>query len=154
MGVSTDGILLYGWLFEEDTEFPWDKKECRGDEEQWWHEVNGYKPPFQLFTEDGEYIDGKEPTDKMVTEYFNHQCEWDKANLMPFKVVNYCSDNYPMYAIAVGKVIEANRGYPVPIKPSELVVDPADAERVKAVLAKHGLELEGEPRWWLASYWG
>jgi hypothetical protein len=149
MGVSTDGLLLYGWLLEEYYEFPWGAK----DVDDWWREANGYKPPFELFDERGEYIGGRRPAQSRIDEYFDPRYKWDAAHPMPFTVENYCSDDYPMYAIVI-KSIRAYRGSPVEIGAHDLETDKEAVERTKEALSKHGLELEGEPKWWLAPFWG
>ena len=75
MGVSTDGQICFGIMFDEGFEFPWNGGEDDQDLESWWmEEVCGYKPPFELFTEEGQWIEGMEENkEKMVV-----------LNLLPF----------------------------------------------------------------------
>ena len=151
MSVSTDGLLFYGWLFEEGAEFPWEDYE----EEEWWKQVAGYKKLhdlYDLYDRRGVFRPGVTP--EMVTAEYEHQREWDKANPLPFKVVNYCSDSCPIYALAVGEVLTAARGYPIALVPSDLVVDEMVIVKVREVCRAHGVNLDGEPKWYLASYWG
>ena len=79
MGVSTDAIICYGIPFKEGTEFPWEDKEI----EDWWLEVCGYKEPFKIFTEEGEYIDGIKPLQSVMYEYFKHKREFLENNPLP-----------------------------------------------------------------------
>ena len=58
MGVSTNAILCFGISFDEDTIFPWGDGE--DEMKEWWLEVNGYQPPFELFDEHGDWLDGVE----------------------------------------------------------------------------------------------
>jgi len=56
MGVSTDGQICYGICVDE-IELPWDES-YDGDIESWWtFEVLGFKHSFELFTEEGDWID-------------------------------------------------------------------------------------------------
>lgn len=152
MGVSTNGLLFFGVEFEEGFEFPWDAEEFEGDEEEWWRSVGGWVAPFEPFDERGEYAEGFTKGDPRVGEYFDLQSKWESSHPMPIEIVNICSDDCPIYALAVaGAVTTARRGYPVRIVPAELVADPAP---LLAFCEKYGIELENEPRWLLASYWG
>jgi hypothetical protein len=40
MGISTNGSICYGILFDEDFEFPWDDEENEGYIEDWWENFN------------------------------------------------------------------------------------------------------------------
>ena len=159
MSVSTDGIIFYGWLFEEGHEFPWDLPDdgdFDGDMEKWWRSVNGYKPLFELYTDDG-YAGGKKPIQMKIDQYYSHQHEWEEANPLPFELVDYCSDECPIYALAVkGTVLTANRGYPKPFSPYNLsdTFTALQVAYLETFCKKYGIELKGEPQWWLASYWG
>lgn len=163
MGVSTDGQLCYGVPFPEGFEFPWEKY----SEEKWWRKINGYKPPFMLYNEDGEYLSGVKPPEALVDQYYEHQNEWDKANPFPVEVVNYCSDDCPMYMLAVKESVKNNsRGYPEEINPAELTVTDEQKkvllnfienyikEKVDEYAEDYSDKLSLEPKWYLSSYWG
>jgi len=157
MGVSTDGIIFCGWPLEEDAELPWDNEDNEDDGvEDCWRRVSGYKPLFELWTPAGEYVGGVRPPEDRMSAYGDHQREWDKANPIPFEVENYCSAECPMYAITVpGAGATARRGYPTKIDASFMgSVDSVKVEGIRALLAEHGVELDGEPSWYLGSYWG
>lgn len=150
MGVSTDGELSYGVIFDEDDEFPWDE---HGDEEAWWRDVNEYKCPLEWpFDENGEWLDVPDRESK-ASACFAHQREWMKANPMPFRLVNACSGDYPQWIVAMpGIGFCARRGYPVKIDglPD---VDPTALQKLKSFL-KDFLDCDEEPGWVLSSYWG
>lgn len=155
MSVSTDGIIFYGWLFDEGHEFPWEDY----TEEDWWRRVSGGPHDQQLYDKRGERLPGV--TEEMVSDYFKQRRAWDQANPPPFAVVNYCSGDSPIFAIAVsGTVKTAARGYPEKFDPGELAaVGDQEAtvravEAVRKLCAEHDLELKGQPEWYLASYWG
>jgi hypothetical protein len=117
--------------------------------------------PFDSRGPDGPYDERGEckpgVTDADITAFWNAVQKWDKEHPMPFDVVNYCSAECPMYAIAMcGLGLTARRGCPEVIQaPRHLPhVDESNVRAVVDVCAKHGIQLEGEPKWYLASYWG
>ena len=164
MGQSTDGQLSFGVVFEEGFEFPWD--EYGGNIEGWWKKVRGYdNPHYCPFTDDGEYKDDApihvdqygmkllKHDDPRVVSYYEYSREWNKNNPFPIAVVNYCSGDCPMYILAV-KHVYCSRGYPEAIKPSFLIVDDEDRAMLAEFLEAYNIEADGEPQWWLTSYWG
>jgi hypothetical protein len=151
MGTSTDGLIFFGWAFDEGHEFPWSEQD-EDDPEEWWRNINGYKPPFQLYDERGEYPNGEMPTDAQLKTYYDLQRCWDQQHPLPFELVNYCYHDNPMWALAVPRsVLRAHRGFPLSFDPQRLS---ADATGLRQFCEKHGIELAGEPQWYLASYWG
>ena len=153
MGVSTDGQLSYGVVFEEGFDFPWDGQEFEGDEEEWWKAVNGYTNPNPCpYTDAGEYKPGMNLDSPEVGPYHDHSSAWLKNHPFPVQIVNYCSADYGVYLLAV-KHFSCNRGYPVEIKRSFLDVADEDRKKLRGFLEKYGIEAD-EPKWWLTSYWG
>ena len=157
MGQSTDGQICYGIAFGEDMEFPWDADGYDSDPEDWWlFAILGFRQSFELYTPEGRYIGGVRPPREKVTEYYNERRGFMDANLpLPVILVNHCSGDYPMYILAVpGTFRSAARGSPGAFVPSELEV----TEQQKAALIKfckdYGIEFDGEPAWYLSSYWG
>lgn len=163
MGVSTDGQLCYGIPFPEGFEFPWGGK----SESTWWREVNGYKPPFMLYDEDGDYLNGNKPTEDLIDKYYDHQHAWEKANPLPIELVNYCSGDYPMYMIAVkGSLTNNSRGFAQKINPAELVVTDEQKQILLDFIEKYikgsveeydeewSEKIKLEADWYLTSYWG
>jgi len=75
MGTTTNGVICYGIQFDEDTEFPWNDKEYEGenydgDIDRWWlYDVLGFKHSFEIYGDDGNYIDGKEPSTEDYLAY-------------------------------------------------------------------------------------
>lgn len=154
MGVSTDGQICFGVLFEDGYEFPWDADEFEGFEEDWWRSVNGYIPLHKPYTEDGNYAPGWGQNDPRLDEHYKHKQAWEDEHPLPFELVNYCSGEYPMYILAIpGTVITAYRGVPVEIQPS-LTIDKKALDRFNDLCAKFNIEFEQGPCWWLSSYWG
>jgi len=157
MGVSTDGVISYGIVYEEGFEFPWYEFD---DVEEWWREYRGgFNPSVKPYTAEGDYAPGFSAEDPRVDVYFEELRAWEQSNPMPFEIVNYCSDDCPLYMLAVPEVGRcASRGYPEKIP--TLFDDSADklAERLPAFLdCLRELDLlsdDAEPTWYLSSYWG
>lgn len=153
MSTSTDGIICYGSVFEEGYEFPWDG-EWDGDLEEWWRDVNEYKPPFELFDKNGNYIDGKEPPKSLFKEYYDHRHDWLENNPVPVELVNYCSGDYPMYILACpSSVKRANRGSPQEINDNDLLFIDEKYKALVEFMDKYNLESENANKWWLCSCW-
>lgn len=159
MGVSTDGILAFGIQFdpeEEDIKLPWmvtsededDDEQDEIDLEEWWRRVNGYKPSKEIWTEEGK-LPGVTEAD--LEAYYQEQSDWDSSHPMPFSLQTHCSGEYSQYILAVpGTVTTANRGAAQEI--TSLEVPTKALAKFKEFCAKYGVE--GEPKWWLCSYWG
>jgi hypothetical protein len=154
MGVSTDGEISYGILFEEGFKFPWDDDEYKGCVEEWWKSVNGYQNPhFDPLDSSGNYKPGVTRDDPRVGVYFEHSREWLKANPVPVELVNCCSGDCPIYILAMpGTTLKAWRGDPKAFSPQQLVAPPA--KQLTDFCDKYGIETSDEPKWWLSSYWG
>ena len=153
MGTSTNGIIGFGVPCDDGCEFPWD--EFEGDIEEWWRNENGFVDIHQPWTNDGNYATGWKERDPRFEEHYKHRRDWMEANPLPIEAENYCSGDYPMYAIVVpGVGASCRRGDPTSFEPSELVVTSEQIATLKAFLAKYAIEHDGEPRWLLMSYWG
>ena len=154
MGVSTNGQICYGILFEESYEFPWDSDEWDGDIETWWlYEVCGYQNPFELRDESGHYLDDARPLKERINEYYDTQQAFkEKCPVLPVVSVNCFSYAYPVYILAApSSVMVARRGYPKEI--GALTVAEADRELLIAFCNDYDIETNGEPKWWLSSLW-
>ena len=125
MGVSTDGQICFGILFDEGFEFPWDSNEFEGDIEGWWtFDVLEFRHSFEIFTPEGEYLGGERPPEERITEYFRERREFTERNPeLPVELVNCCSGDCPMYILAIPKTCySASRGYPEELDPQKLTV--------------------------------
>src|SRR5215217_6040867 len=125
MGVSTDGILVFGIdLGEELPEF------LEDFEDTWWD-----------FTDS---ISGE--TDYKKKSEFRDN--------FPIDLVRYCSYEYPMFILDVnGTETTVARGYVEEIVPSDLVVPQGKIDALKAFCEEYGIEWQ-EPKWLLCSMWG
>lgn len=151
MSVSTDGQLSFGILFEEGYEFPWDVIHD-GDIEDWWLWASGFEPSFYPYTPEGEYKEGVSEKDPRIEAYFDERQAFQKEHPLGIGVVNYCSNDCPMYILS-NKGTSSRRGYPEAIDPEFLKLSD-EAERLIEFCKKYGIEYECEPKWYLSSYWG
>jgi hypothetical protein len=133
MGVSTDGILVFGIQLPEE-ETPEFLKEFDNDFETFIDSLNGL-PQW-----------GEEGHDIRKTHAFRDN--------FPVDLVQHCSYEYPMYILAVrGTEITARRGYPNEIDPLTLYVDSDKVETLRKFCEEYNIEWE-EPKWYLCSMWG
>ena len=157
MGVSTDAQLCFGIAVGNDEEMPWQTGKCDqfdSDVEEWWmREVHKYKPPFELFDENGEWLDGVVAPDDKAREYFKAAQDFASRHPLPVDVVKHCSGDYPMYIIAVpGTWTRAHRGFPREIDSNKMSFDIKDAAALIKFCDDYGIAGEG-PAWWLSSMW-
>ena len=155
MSVSTNGIIAFGVPFEEGAKFPWDIEQFDGDIENWWRDVNGFKDIHEPWTPEGEYAAGWKKDDPRFDEYYNHRRNWLNENPVPVELENYCSAEYPMFAITIpGLGLGCCRGSPAELDPALLVATSEQIKSLKDFFREHGIETDGEPQWLLMSYWG
>lgn len=163
MGQSTNGQISFGVLLgaEEDLQgiLPWLKDEDgEGDFDDWWFEVAcGFKPVSQYpYDENGNYLPGMGRDHPAVKAYSAERYAFQKANPCPFELVNFCSADVPMYILAVKGVGDtALRGHPTQFDPkSAFLLQEGAASSLVDFCKKHGIEFQGDPAWWLSSYWG
>lgn len=135
MGTSTDAIVCFGVRLGEDEILPWQDYDEIDD---WWADMNGF-----MYDSGGENI-------------YSQQREFLKENPLPVELVWHCSDNSPMYILAVpGTAITAHRGYPRILNPTEMTakITSKSIAAFVAFIAEHGLNTEdNSPEWYLASY--
>lgn len=154
MGVSTDGQISYGIIFEEEFEFPWDNEKYHEEIDDWWlYGVHGFKHSVEIYDETGGYLNGKEPDKETLNRYFTETREFLKAHPLPIAVLNYCSCDYPMYALVLPRtVMTAHRGSPECFNPETLRVTEEERNALIGFCSTYGIEC-GEPAWFLSSLW-
>lgn len=139
MGTSTDAILFYGYVWDDEgTDRPWitgdDDDDDDDDDEEDWQEryaaARGVTRPSESYAE-----------------------VLDHASRSFCEVGTHCSDSCPMGYVAVKASMRvARRGYPQTV--SELEVGPSWADELRTFCADLGIPVDGkEPAWWLVSYW-
>ena len=156
MSHSTNGEISFGILFPEGFEFPWESY----GEEEWWLKTLGYKPPFELFNEEGNYINSLDKDNKeKISQYFAHKRDFETKNPLPFELVNYCSANCPMFILACpGSVKTAYRGYPKEISLSSESSYYSEKEALLNFIQTYLKDIDGFEdidltfKWYLSSY--
>lgn len=164
MGMSIYARISFGISFGEDYEFPWHDEKYDYDPEDWWiYEVRGYRNPFEILDEKGNFINGKQPSQYVLRQYFESRRVFLENNPLPVKIVYHCSSDYDMYIIAVhGSCRSALRGYPRSFDPNQLTVTDADKAKLidfcekylKPFATKYSEFPKMEPKWYLSSYQG
>jgi len=152
MGLSTNGEISYGVLFDEGYEFPWGDK----DIDDWWLDVNGFKHSFEIFDEHGEYLNGVRPSDDVIDKWFEEKEDFKKTiPPLPVEMVNYCSGDYPMYILAIpGTVQTANRGYPTKVSPGDMMISDSSLNSFREFITRFELKPSDTENWYLTSYMG
>jgi hypothetical protein len=165
MSETTNGQICFGIPFEEGYEFPWDSlDDCTYDGiDDWWtFAVCDYKPPVEIYDNNGNHINGIEPEQEVLDEYYDSLNAFEDANPCPVEVVNYCHADNPMIILAVpSSVMFAIRGNPLAFDPLKLIV--TDKERADLIdfckeycypKDSYYNFPEMKPEWYLSSYWG
>lgn len=153
MGMSTDGQVCYGVVFDDGYEFPWDDYD---DIEEWWlKKVNKFKPSVEIWNSEGNYIGGVRPPEAVVDAYYTEKKKFAESVPLPVELVNYCSADYPCYMLAVPSTVRtASRGNPTKLSPESLQVKPSEIAALTEFCEKYGLTFIEGPDWFLTSYWG
>ena len=180
MGVSTDGILCFGWDLGEPDSYEWAHPIYRlmGDDE-WedrlyiahsdvevpanpWDELKGKpdewfrgpKVPGAWKPSDSEaYTAWKAQNASAQSAYYAAKREAIAA--CGFKFVRHCSSEYTMWILAARESeVSASRGYPRRVDPQEMVAD-ADGYHFACTQAAEALGIEPpeDPGYLLASMW-
>lgn len=169
MGVSTDGILVFGVNLGErgEVDLPWGTDE-EDDFEEWFHSLHGLsnthlwdeyeawaKTPVATAIAGGsnERVRVYEAAHPAWREALDDLYDRRRETLKeaPIEIVRHCSGDYPMFIVGVpGTLTTAHRGSPEPI--TTLEVDPQRVEAARAFCAEHDIPFE-DPAWLLASMW-
>lgn len=156
MGVSTNGQICFGILFDEGYEFPWDAGEFDGDIDEWWLKECGFNVSERddFYDACGNPIPG---TEEKKEDYYARRHAFEKDHPVPASLVNYCSLDAPMYILAVpSSDLIAYRGYPKEFDPQKLInlVGIQALMDFQEFIKKYLGDGAGEPKFYLSSYWG
>jgi hypothetical protein len=148
MGVSTDGILAYGWDMGHGEQLP------EGIQERIWQLSSQHteRTLAELGMVRPAAAHVRTPANDALWSHWHEQSA-RAARTAPIELVEHCLDDEPMFIIthpALNWI--ASRGYPVHLG-SELSVDPQLTDQVRHAAASLGINLVGEPCWLLASRW-
>lgn len=156
MGQSTDGILFYGYCWDEEGVELWEggeKNEDGDDEdaEERYARLSGVKPPAAPYPERNDGSMGAVVVRAEFNAYWDKKREINKA--AGVEVDHHCSDEYPIPYVAVSaSKVMARRGYPESI--AGLTVGADWDAKLAAYCALMGITPPQEkPGWWLVSMW-
>lgn len=151
MGMDAKCDIAYGFVVEEG-ELPWRCKEYDYDIDDWWRETQGYKPPFQLFDDEGNWLPGMEAEKAKQDEYYAHRHNWDDANPCPIGVITG-SEGEEDAIITCAEIDDIGFDWdygvqPVDPKSFEISFEQAAAiEKVRELLESLEIEIKQGPGW-------
>lgn len=140
MGVSTDGMLYYGFTLDEDEEW------FEDDEDLDWEDIacerlGGPNPP------DVPY----EGNEKVHSQFWNKKHAFIES--LAVRMGYHCSCEYSMYFVYINtSYTRAARGYPEDLGKTLPVAEDTWDAAIKDFCEKMGIEYK-EPHWELASLW-
>ena len=157
MGRSLSMHTAFGFVVPgEGVEFPWDGDDYEGDPKEWWREVNGYKPLYQPYTDDGDYSPGWSRDDPRFGDYFQHRRDWLEANPMPFEVENAGVDDYTDTVLCVPGTLTNHWESSVELNAMDyLAPESVSVDAFWSCIEEHLPLLKGKKASWLmfARYW-
>lgn len=129
MGISSDGLLYFGFPVGEDGERP-----------DWMEE------DFEEFTDFLLNRAGIPNADYVKRREIEKAC--------PVELLSYCSYDYPSFVLGIRDAkYRAGRGYTVELGEADLAVDQSRIDAAKAWCAANDIEWH-EPKWLLCSMLG
>lgn len=154
MGVSTDGILAYGYNLG-GADAGWEIQQA--DEDGEWTPVWASDPDDLIGDVEKVLLAamGFTETDYQAEGYFDRQREAQQR--VGVEIESFCSGDYPMYVLAA-HAITAHRGHVKAVDFVELdklrVEQAWDAKLKRAAEALGITPKQATPVWLLVSYWG
>ena len=79
----------------------------------WWSTLKGFKQSFELYTADGYYLPGLEPTQAKLNEYYAEQRQFVEDNPMPVEVVDQSPQRGERVGVVAGNSPNADSHKPV-----------------------------------------
>lgn len=168
MGVSTNGMLVYGYIWGDDVDLLSPDGDEDGEDRDWVEVIakrRGLVSPWATFPPEIEAL--PYPKSDTATKAW---IEENRAAIDAYhaakkaieveygvEIDSHGSDRWTVPIVKVAGVGHtAHRGSPVKLDPSALTVDPTWDEKLARFCADLGIdttEAEG-PGWFLASWWG
>jgi hypothetical protein len=147
MGSDARATICFGIVLDNETEYPWSD-----DIEDWWfNAVCGYIPPFRVFDEKGNFLNGIQ--DEKCDEYYNHKNGFKKAHPLPVELIyqGYGDEPSPILSVLKTKLStewDAALEIPYHLEVKE--------ENLKAFteFCKTHLNTDEKPKWLLSAYYG
>lgn len=168
MGVSTDAILFYGYVWKEEQDLLERVKGRKEDDE--WPDIllrrRGIRNPWDGYPNAEirairNYEEQRWRGDAWMTEHRAELDAWDAQKQAVEKefgvdIGTHCSGECSMPFVHIVEAgTSARRGYPEKLEPDALHIDPAWDAKLDRFLKELGLRKpQKNPGWYLVSYWG
>ncbi len=134
MGQSTDAILFYGILLEEEDEVPAFIAEAG-------------------FEDFDEYVESQSGLPLYGEEGHSFEAHRAYKDSLPVEMIYHCSGDYPMYGLAVkGSKLRASRGHPITLENGLPNVSKDQEQAFLLWVSERGIEAD-DPKWILCSNW-
>lgn len=155
MSTSTDAILFYGYVWDEETSTPWtigkddeDADSERDEEEDWEERYARLKGGLTKPEMPGGY------DSKLYTEYLHKKGEIVKDSAC--EVGTHCHSDAPMPYVCIRSTYICNsRGDMTRLSPEQFEVDEGWDVELKKFCKLMGIAPPAEgPGWYMVSYWG
>lgn len=154
--------VCYGIQFPEGMIFPWNKDHTEGDInnllEQWWSEQkNGFEPTEDIYDENGNELEGI--TQEQKENYAHEYDVFNANNPCPFTLINYNTDERPMYILALTYLLYTGTPkFPKILDMQDLYMSATRTYIPRNILINfcvdHEIEINNqELQWYLSSYW-
>lgn len=153
MGTSSYAKICFGIVFEEGFEFPWDK---HPDIEEWWfNEIHKYKPPFEIYDEKGNWLNGVKPSEDAIKEYYDHLHKFKSERPLPVELLNYCAYEQPMYILTLKETIKmVEFGEVLDINDLRLITNKNHEDILEDFCFDYGIVCDKPPTWYLTAFMG
>lgn len=163
MGVSTDALLVYGYIWDDEHDL-FDDSES--DE---WEEIvaklRGIPDPWDAYPAEIErlpYEQKRAAGEKWRTEHRAELDAWREARKAIAAEYGITIDRHGSdeWSVPIVKIADAGltvaRGYPKPLTAEALAVGPDWDEKLARFIADLGIDISEAkgPGWFLASWWG
>ena len=147
MGISSDGIIFFGYCFEEEIAWVGDEEPAAWADDGWeslYAAVRGVHPPEEEYSEENKAL---------------HHAYWEKKSEIckesSCEIDLHCSYDYGMHYICIRSTNKtASRGYPEKLDPKTFEINPEWKAQLDEFCKLVGIKPEGEPSWWLTSLYG
>jgi hypothetical protein len=168
MGVSTDAMLAYGYVWEDEFDLLGNDGDSGEDEENWVEIIaarRGISDPWAAYPQEIERLPYDESRRKGREWTEAHQAEldaWDAAKKAitgeyGVEIDEHGSGEWSVPVVKItGAGHTAARGHPHKLTADDLAVDPAWDARLQRFVTDLGIdtsEAKG-PGWFLMSWWG
>lgn len=177
MGVLTNAVLFYGYVWDEETSKPWligtdesdedDEDYNTDDEDDWGTRYARIKGVVQTKEEypdkgidpkTGRYIEDYTPEEQAIVDRYKAflDAKHKLVEAEPCDIDTHCSDECPMPLVAIKASVVTNyRGSMTPVNVGTLNIGEGWNEQLAAFCELMDIDTEAqEPGWYLVSYWG